>query len=168
MANGNGKQQPQLPTFPARNMPPAMPKELHPEAQKAAAAWSDMMHSLEAARAENGQLKADFAVERRHVADLQRLLDIKTADASRYQRYAIEARTHSKHIIKAAEALVAMVLEADACALEFSQEVPAEAPPRNPTIEQAIAGVVAEDHGVAEAATGEKMDKADKSAIAVF
>ncbi len=113
------------PIFPARANPPVMPERvLHHEAQKAAAGWSEMCYTIEAQTAEIGQLRADLAVERRHVADLQRMLDAKIADCGRYQRYAIEIRTNLKHIVKGAEALKAATLEADSCALEFSLEEP--------------------------------------------
>jgi hypothetical protein len=103
----NGKSDP---VFPARNLPPAPALELHPKAQQAAAAWSDMCGAIERQEAEIGQLRADLAVERRHVADLQRMLDAKIGDCGRYQRYAIEIRTDLKHIVKGAEALKAATL----------------------------------------------------------
>lgn len=134
------------PTFPARNNPPQMPKALHPAAQEAAAAWSDIMHANEMLQAENGQLKADLSVERRHIADLQRLLDAKAAECHRAQRYAIEVRTHLKHVIKGSEALVAIALEADACAMAFADEPVGSAPARSgdpvETVEKAISDVV--------------------------
>lgn len=138
-----------LQTFPARNMPPPVQKDLHPAAKQAAAAWSDMMHTIEALQVENGQLKADLAVERRHIVDLQRLLDAKAAECHRAQRYAIEVRTHLKHVIKGADALTSIALEADACALAFSREEPEPTPSREDgalhAVEKAIAGVVTED-----------------------
>jgi len=143
LTSTNGKADP---VFPARNLPPAPPLELHPKAQQAAAAWSDMCGAIERQEAEIGQLRADLAVERRHVADLQRMLDAKIADCGRYQRYAIEIRTDLKHIVQMAEALKAATLQTDSSALEFSLE---ERPTEGrldavAAVEKAIAGV-AED-----------------------
>jgi hypothetical protein len=136
----NGKTDP---VFPVRNLPPAMPVELHPKAQQAAAAWSDMCGAIERQEAEIGQLRADLAVERRHVSDLQRMLDAKIVDSGRYQRYAIEIRTRLARLVKDAESLKATTLEADSCALEFSlEEPPTEArPDAVAAVEKAIAGV---------------------------
>lgn len=137
----NGKADP---IFPARANPSMPERVLHHEAQRAAAEWSDMKYTIEAQAAEIGQLKADLAVERRHNADLQRMLDAKIADCGRYQRYAIEIRTDLKHIVKGAESLKAATLQADSSALEFSlEEPPAEGrPDAVAAVEKAIAGAV--------------------------
>lgn len=127
----NGRQQ-LVPTTPSR--PPAQkPRELHPEAQN----YSDILYRLDASQAENRQLTADLAVERRHVADLQRLLTSATGRGDRYQRYAIEVKTHLEHIVTAAT-------RAHHLALDFADNPPpAREPAAVETVEEAIAGMVA-------------------------
>src|SRR5258708_392909 len=69
-------------------------RELHPEAKKAAATWSQMWDELDQLRAVVQSLRNDLEVERRHVAKLEQLLDQESASKERFQRYAIAVGTH--------------------------------------------------------------------------
>lgn len=155
----NGARQPESPTAakipaaaspitPARHQSPPMPRQLHPAAQSAAADYSDALERLETEEAANDQLRADLTVERRHVADLTRLLDAATERADQYQRYSIEVRTHLVHLVSSAKS-------AHECAMDFAENPPQALPPREAdpveTIEEMIADTVAQANGQAAA-----------------
>lgn len=113
---------------PARDLNPPMPHELHPAAQVAAANYHDMATSLDEARELVAQLKADLQVERRHNADLRRLLEIQTDRTDLYQRYAVRAMAHFEHICMSSK-------RAHEEAMKFADEPPPQEPPRTVPID---------------------------------
>lgn len=93
--------------------PAVAPRALHPAAQEAAVAYSEAIDLAERLRLENAQLlaahsmqvsalRADLEVERRHVAELQHMLDVEREAKEQYMRYAVEVRTHLGHVAAAA------------------------------------------------------------------
>jgi hypothetical protein len=133
--------------IPPRPPQTPMPPKLNPKSFEAAAAYSDMWDALESAQAENAQLRADVALERRHVADLTRLLAVQTERTECYQRYAVRTMTHLETICTAAK-------RAHDEGMKFSEERAPPPPPRpTPDVERDAARL--------EAALAEAMQRSD-------
>lgn len=73
---------------------------LHPVAQEAAAAYSDMLVRLENVIDDNQHLRNDIEVERRINDELRKLLDVERREKERHMRYAVTIRTRLAGIVE--------------------------------------------------------------------
>ena len=101
------------PTLPAPVIEERQPVALHPAAQEAAVLYSEALeraeglrHELDTAREQFRQelsiLRGDLEIERRHISNLQQLLEVERAQKEQYMRYSVEIRTHLGHVAQAA------------------------------------------------------------------